>query len=304
MFYSMKILKFIAVLILALVGLAVMGLFLPRPTPPPPGKMIELASGMHINTYQKGEGETIVLIHGLPGSADDWPELVDALVARGFHVVWYDRVGYGHSSRRAVDAPHTMQVNGQELDQLIDAMGLGHPALVGWSFGGGTVQASEAARHADTPFVVLMAAVAPAMKLDNKPENPPGAGVMMRMPLFGTVITKAIASTRFNDNVPERWMDNLRSVLLMKGSLDTMDTELEQVQPSSLDPSDILTPTLVIHGRKDKLIPYDVGVDLASRLPNGKLLILDESGHMLPMTYPDTIADAIKDFADESTKTH
>lgn len=298
MLASMKILKFIAALILILVALAIIGLIMPRPTPPAPGAIVKLASGMNINTYQKGEGPTIVLTHGLPGSANDWPELVDALVARGFHVVWYDRVGYGHSSRRAVNDPHTMQVNGQELDQLIEAMELGHPALVGWSFGGGTVQSSLAARHQDTPFIVLMAAVAPSMSIEDRPTNFPGTSIVMRMPIFGKFITRAMASARFNDNVPDRWMNNLRSTLLMPGSLATMDAEMEQINPSSLNPSDISTPALVIHGSKDKLVAYDVGVDLMSRLPNGKLLTMDEAGHMLPMAYPNQIADAIKEFAD------
>ncbi len=297
MFEIMKILKLFAVLILALVALAIIGQILPRPKVSPPGKIVKLASGLNINTYEKGSGQTIVLTHGLPGSANDWPELVDALVARKFHVVWYDRIGYGHSSRRTANAPHTMQVNGQELDELIEIMGLGHPALVGWSFGGGTVQTTQAARHKDTPFIVLMAAVAPSMQVDAKPVDFPGISVLMRMPLLGKLMMKAMASSRFNDQVPDRWMRNLWPTLLMKGALDTMNAEMEQMEPASLHPSDISTPALVIHGRKDKLVAYDVGVDLTARLPNAKLFTLDAAGHMLPMVYPEQIADAIKSFA-------
>ncbi|MBL4870497.1 MAG: alpha/beta hydrolase [Robiginitomaculum sp.] len=300
---KVKTLKIIALLILALFALAIIGQVLPRPTPPAVGKIVSLPSGVSINTYQKGVGQTIVLTHGLPGSAHDWPELVDALVARGFHVVWYDRVGYGHSSRRSAGDPHTMRVNGQELDALIAAMGLDHPALVGWSFGGGTVQASQAARQTETPFIVLLAAVAPTMSMENRPVNPPGASVIMRLPLIGKIITKAMISARFNDPVPARWMKSARSILLMKGSLKTMDTEMAQLDPKDLHPEEIHLPALIIHGRKDKLVPYDVGVKLTKSLPNGTLMTLDEAGHMLPMTYPEKVANAIKSFADTHTKT-
>lgn len=293
----MKIIEFIGILFLALVALMVLGQILPRPTPPPPGKIIKLPSGVTVNTYEKGTGRTIVLTHGLPGSAGDWIELVDALVARGFHVVWYDRVGYGHSSRRAPDAPHTMQINGQELDELITVMGLGHPALVGWSFGGGTVQTTQAARHKDTPFIVLVAAVGPSMSIENKPVNPPGASVIMRTPIIGKLMTNTMASSRFNDQVPDRWMKALRPTILMKGALATMDAEMVQIKPSSLDPSDISTPALVIQGRKDKLVPYAVGVELSTQLPNAKLLTMDEAGHMLPMSYPEQVAKAIEAFS-------
>lgn len=298
----MKIIKFIGILFLALVVLMVVGQFLPRPTPPPPGKIIKLPSGVSVNTYEKGTGQTIVLTHGLPGSAGDWIELVDALVARGFHVVWYDRVGYGHSSRRTPDVPHTMQVNGQELDELITVMGLGHPALVGWSFGGGTVQTTRAARHKDTPFIVLMAAVGPSMRLEKRPTNPPGASMFMRTPIIGKIMTKTMATSRFNDQVPDRWMNALRSTLLMKGSLATMNAEMLQIKPSSLDPSSISTSALVIQGRKDKLVPYAVGADLSTQLPNAKLLTMDEAGHMLPMSYPEQVADAIKSFSSSTIR--
>ena len=293
----MKIIKLIGILFLALVALMVMGQILPRPAPPPPGKIIKLPSGVFVNTYAKGTGQTIVLTHGLPGSADDWIELVDALVVRGFHVVWYDRVGYGHSSRRAPDAPHTMQINGQELDELIAVMGLGHPALVGWSFGGGTVQTTQTARHNDTPFIVLMAAVGSSMRLEKRPTNPPGASIFMRTPILGKIMTNTMATSRFNDQVPDRWMKTLRPTLLMEGALATMDAEMLQMKPSSLDPSGISTPALVIQGRMDKLVPYAVGVDLSTQLPNAKLLTMDKAGHMLPMSYPEQVADAIKAFS-------
>jgi non-heme chloroperoxidase len=308
----MKTLKIIAVLVLALVVLVGIGQILPRPTPPPPGQIVHLSSGMDVNVYQKNaEGadstqantaQTIVLVHGLPGSAHDWPEMVDELVARGFNVVWYDRVGYGHSSRRKAGDPHTMQVNGQELDELIAAMDLGHPALVGWSFGGGTVQASQSARHADTPFIVLMAAIAPAMGTDNKPADIPGTKLIMRTPILGKISTKMIVRARFADPVSKRWINGVHAVLVMPGSVDTMRAEMEQINPDALKPSNINTPALVVHGRKDKLVFYDVGVDLSERLPNGELFTLDEAGHMLPMTFPEQIADAIKSFADKQVK--
>ena len=285
-------------LIAVLVALAIIGQILPRPTPPEVGTIVTLADGQKINTYQKGAGQEIVLIHGLPGSAHDWPELVDSLVAHGFHVTWYDRIGYGHSSRRAPDATHTMQDNGRELDQLITAMGLKNPALVGWSFGGGTVQASKSARSADTPFIVLLAAVGPAVSFEDKPADVPGADIIMRMPILGKLVGNAMISARFDDPVSARWMEGVRSVLLMPGSLNTMSAEMDQMVPVSLDPSDITTPALIIHGRKDKLVEYAVGEDLAARIPGAKLYTLDGAGHMLPMSFPEEIADAIKSFAD------
>lgn len=300
----MKIaLKVILGLIAVLVVFGLLGAILPPPTPPAPGKIVTLPDGTKINTFTKGssgtigEGKSIVLIHGLPGSAHDWPELVDALVAKGFQVTWYDRVGYGHSSRRAPDAAFTMQENARELDALIAAMGLENPALVGWSFGGGVVQASQTARNPDTPFIVLLAAVAPAMKIKGKRDQMRGIEWVLRMPILGSFLTRASISARFKQKMPKRWIDIQRSLLLAPGTLDTFRGEMNGLDPSSLNPQDITTPSLIIHGTKDPMVPYRVGQNLHELISGSKLVTLDGIGHMIPLSHPEEIADAIVGFS-------
>jgi len=295
----MKILLVILVGLVALIAvLSILGAVIPPPKPPAAGRIVTLTDGTKINTYTKGKGPAIVLIHGLPGSAQDWPETVDALVAKGFQVTWYDRVGYGHSSRRAADTPHTMQVNAKELDALIESMELENPALVGWSFGGGIIQASKAARNPDTPFIVLVASVGPAMKIDGEHVS---IGRFMKwgmgLPILGAWSTKATIKMRFGDTMPKRWTNAQQSLLLMPGSLETMRSEMAQIRPASLDPTDISIPTLVVHGTGDEIVAYEVGVDLSSKITNAKLVPLEDAGHMLPLTDTDALVNAIAKFA-------
>ncbi len=283
---------------LGIAVLSLLGAVLPPPKPPAAGHIVTLPDGTRINTYTKGDGLSIVLIHGLPGSAQDWPETVDALVAKGFQVTWYDRAGYGHSSRRKADAPHTMQTNAKELDALIEEMGLENPALVGWSFGGGIIQASKSARNPDTPFIALVASVGPAMKIDGEHVS---IGRFMKwgmgLPVLGAWTTKATIKMRFGDIIPKRWTNAQQSLLLMPGSLDTMRSEMAQIRPASLDPSDILAPTLIVHGTNDKIVSYDVGVDLSEKVTNAKLVALEGAGHMLPLTDTTALGNAIAEFA-------
>ncbi|MBL4854768.1 MAG: alpha/beta hydrolase [Robiginitomaculum sp.] len=282
---------------LVIAVLSLLGAVLPLPKPPAAGRIITLPDGTRINTYTKGEGPAIVLIHGLPGSAQDWPETADALVAKGFQVTWYDRVGYGHSSRRQPERPFTYQANADELDALIAAMGLDAPALVGWSFGGGVVQFSKAARQEDTPFIVLLAAVGPAMKIEGKIDQMRATEWVLRMPFIGAVIARASISSRFAETMPARWVGVQRSLLLMPGTLDTLRGERNGHSPSVLSPGDITTPTLIIHGTKDPMVDYAVGMDLSKIIPNSKLITLDGIGHMIPLSHPQEIADAIATFS-------
>jgi pimeloyl-ACP methyl ester carboxylesterase len=48
----------------------------------------------------------------------------------------------------------------------------------------------------------------------------------------------------------------------------------------------IAVPTLVVHGRHDRMVPVENGRILAERIPGARLEILDESGHLYPTEEP------------------
>jgi pimeloyl-ACP methyl ester carboxylesterase len=57
-------------------------------------------------------------------------------------------------------------------------------------------------------------------------------------------------------------------------------------------------PTLVVHGRHDRLIPVANAELLADRLPTARLRILEQSGHLYPTEQPD-IDEVISAFVEE-----
>ncbi len=57
------------------------------PTLPPPGRRIEVADGVFVNAVESGRGPTVVLVHGLPGTAYDWAPLTEALAERRLRVI-------------------------------------------------------------------------------------------------------------------------------------------------------------------------------------------------------------------------
>ena len=53
------------------------------------------------------------------------------------------------------------------------------------------------------------------------------------------------------------------------------------------------TPTLVIHGDVDPLVPLACGLDTAASVPGAKLLVIEGMGHALPISMWPQIIDAI-----------
>jgi esterase len=78
-------------------------------------------------------GPTAVLLHGGSTSAATWDRLATALTAAGHHVIAADLRGHGGSSR-ARDYP--LHGYGDDIRDLMDALGIGPAALVGHSLGG------------------------------------------------------------------------------------------------------------------------------------------------------------------------
>jgi pimeloyl-ACP methyl ester carboxylesterase len=62
----------------------------------------------------------------------------------------------------------------------------------------------------------------------------------------------------------------------------------------------VRTPTLVIHGDVDPLVPLACGRDVAASVPGSKLLVLEGMGHALPISMWPQIIDAIANHARES----
>ena len=60
--------------------------------------------------------------------------------------------------------------------------------------------------------------------------------------------------------------------------------------------SEIEVPTLVLAGRHDFLFPPEHQAILADRLPNAKLMLIEQAGHNPQMEQPGQIIQAIRDF--------
>ena len=91
--------------------------------------------GTRLRYVQEGSGSDVLLIHGSPGSVEDWQPVFDRLVPR-FRVTAFDRPGHGYSEGDRL--PHTPSENARVTLALIRALGLREVVVVGHSYGGAT----------------------------------------------------------------------------------------------------------------------------------------------------------------------
>jgi len=276
---------------------------------PPRHRTIDLPDGRSVHVAETGDpdGVPVVLVHGLPGAIHDWASFPDALAAAGpYRVVAYDRIGYGYSSREASEERgYTYASNAAELRGLLDALGMERAVLVGWSYGGAVVQ-TAAARHPErASHLVLVGSLGPTFA---PAEEGDALGSLLRSPLAEPVLawvrsvpplsqatTRAALAESFAREraIPPGWLETTRALLALPGTLHTLVQETRRSDPAALQPARLQVPALVVHGAEDYAVPYSVGEDLHRRLPDSRFVPVLQGSHMLPVTHPAELAEAV-----------
>src|SRR5204862_1605142 len=106
-------------------------------------------------------GADVLLIHGSPGSLEDWAPLVEPLAA-SHRVTAYDRTGHGYSGDAGNQS--TYEYHADVALGLIDALGLKDVIVVGHSYGGGTALAMAIRNPASVKAFVIVDAAAYRMR--------------------------------------------------------------------------------------------------------------------------------------------
>ncbi len=89
-----------------------------------------------IRFLQKGTGKDILLIHGTPGSIEDW-DTITADLSTKYRVTAFDRLGHGYSS--ANNYSYHIKDNATAIKELVHQLNLQSPLVVGHSYGGSII---------------------------------------------------------------------------------------------------------------------------------------------------------------------
>jgi pimeloyl-ACP methyl ester carboxylesterase len=191
----------LAVLVFALVLVAIGAFYQPNTRIPAGfvGQHVSV-SGLPVRVYQRGQGPDVLLIHGSPGSVEDFAPIFSALGTR-FRLTAYDRPGHGFSGDSGKYSPSD---NAEVADALLTQLDLHDTIVVGHSYGGASALALALRKPTRAcAYVVLDSATyAPLRPL------PPLYGVL-GVPYLGigvaSVLGAFIAPTRIRSELEQIW---------------------------------------------------------------------------------------------------
>jgi pimeloyl-ACP methyl ester carboxylesterase len=259
----------------------------------------------------KGAGRPVVLIHGNPGSCQDWGRLYGPLASRycGFA---FDRPGHGHSDRPN-HRPITVDVQAEMLHATLKELKVDDPILVGHSWGGALAVAYALAYPDEVGGAVLLA---PAVYegddgvsfLTKLPAWPIVGDVVnfIFTPLLGAWIVREDLQKAFApDPVPKHYLRHVLSEWTRPRKVKwySVDDALLNESLPKISPrySDIRVPVVIVTGDSDLIVPAkENSYRLYEELPHAELVVLEKTGHQIPFTRPDAVVDAIDRVAAKS----
>jgi pimeloyl-ACP methyl ester carboxylesterase len=276
-------------------------------TPHATGSFIQLA-GVKLRYLERpGPEPAVLLIHGLPGTAEDF-ENVTPLIA-GHRTIAIDRPGFGFSTGGYFSFDRQLQA----VRELIERLHLGRPVLVGHSYGG-TISLAYAERHpAEVRGLVLVDAAATCthnstfarvqarfVKFIELPVISQLADVTFSQ-LLRTASADPAESEAFTPNpVNQRHHRRVLSINLKHGNLEAYSGEVVAangvIEGVNRGLRDIHVPAVVVQGAQDKLVKPQCGRRLAATLPDARLQVV-QGGHMVPYTHPAAVAAAAQSLA-------
>jgi pimeloyl-[acyl-carrier protein] methyl ester esterase len=247
---------------------------------------------------RRGSGPAVVLLHGWGLHGGVWSDVAAALVGE-FCVTAVDLPGFGRSRDCWRAGADREALADQLLEELPD------PAVwIGWSLG--ALLALTAAQRAPQR-------VARLVLIGATPRFAQAADWLCAMPLatlrqFGADLADdhektvlRFLSLNLGDGESDRQLlRRLRALLTAHGEPDPGALRqglrlLEQADLRAALPN-IETPTLVLHGRRDRLAPIAAAEYLVERLPNARAAVIDAAGHAPFLSHPAETLVAVRDF--------
>jgi pimeloyl-ACP methyl ester carboxylesterase len=266
-----------------------------------PGVFAKLSDGYtHFEVGGPAGGRAIVLAAGFSVPYYIWDPTFEALTKAGFRVLRYDYYGRGYSDRPAIPFNDDMYI--RQLHEVIEASGIVQPVdLAGISFGASVIT-GFADKYPDR--VRSLTYFDPAIR------KPYELSLVEELPPVWNYITAVFDEQSWADGQlsdflhPEQfpdWAKRYRDQMQYKGFRGARLSEV--VTNSSVDQTEQLKrvgehprPVLVIWGKQDPTVPFDDSQWFMKELPHGRLVVIDQSGHLPQWEQPEAAHKELIEF--------
>ncbi len=267
---------------------------------------------------------TIVLLMGLGMPALAWPEpFIQTLVRQGLHVIAPDNRDCGDSEHckekisfftllksgvaaffgRKVKAPYDIDDMASDVEALLNQKGIERVHIAGFSLGGMIAQSFALRAPHRTISLTCMSTASgnPKMLIGSMSAIFSLLGQCKKIENNDVRYKKLLQLLKVigSPEVPYSQLEVARLFHVLKNANVTEQTVRRQLMAILAGGSrtkmlqQLVMPTLVIHGQKDRLLPLRAAKELSRTIEGAQLMSIPKMGHDMPEALVETIATAI-----------
>lgn len=269
------------------------------------------ADDVTLKVYEFGnpDGPPIVFIHGINQAHTIWHKQLGSDLANHYRMVAFDLRGHGLSDKPAEMAAYRAEKSwADDLNAVIVSLKLNKPVLVGWSFGGRIVamylRHYGAGNVGAIDFVGTVLRVAGDASAQRSPQLSAAVGNIMRAKSIQdyTEGQKAFVRTMSHNALPDEEFERILAFNMhaprhvFKAVVTAGDFDYEPELRT------LRVPTLVTHGRFDRVSNIGNGRFVAERVAGARLSIFEEAGHLAFWESPTRFNDELDALAQAASR--
>ncbi|MCX6305489.1 MAG: alpha/beta hydrolase [Bacteroidetes bacterium] len=248
---------------------------------------IKVQPNVYLHVTDAGEGKPVVLIHGWPLSDEMYEYQYNDLINNNFRVIGITLRGFGQSNKPYGD--YNYDVHARDIKKVLDHLEIKKAVMGGFSMGGSiAIRYVSLYKGAHVSKLALFGAAAPIWtQRKDFPFNLHKAEVDALIELNQKDRPKLLSEFAKIFSATEKSLNEgigswLNGICLSASSFATgqclvalRDTDLRK------DLEKIKIPTLIMHGKQDKICSFDLAGQMKAGIPDAQLIPFENSGHSL-----------------------
>ena len=264
---------------------------------------IEVEPNVRLHVSDAGEGRPIVLIHGWPLSDEMYEYQYNDLINNNFRVLGITLRGFGKSDKPYGN--YSYDIHALDIKKVLAKLDIKNAVLGGFSMGGSiALRYVSLYNGAHVTKLALFGAAAPIWtQRKDFPYNIPQSAVDDLIKLNNTDRPKLLSDfgkifsateTSLNKGIAG-WLNAINlsasSYATAQCLIALRDTDLRG------DLGKILIPTVIMHGKKDKICSFDLAEQMKAGIENSQIVAFENSGHSLFLEETHTNNETLIKFA-------
>jgi len=252
---------------------------------------------MKLNYRIIGEGQPVLIFHGLFGMSDNWQSFARKLSELGYQVIVGDLRNHGHSPH---DDQHDYPAIAADIAELISDLNLINPDIIGHSMGGkSTLQLIN-----DLPGLVRKAVVVDIAPYRYPVHHREILDALLSVDL-SIVKRRAEAEMILTDKIDDLGtrqflLKNLYwespDQLAWRFNLNSLNRNIDEVGEPTWPSVQNDTPVLFVRGGMSGYVDESRYGEILQWYPNAKFVTIDRAGHWLHADKPDELLHTVDDF--------